>query len=161
MLINSRKESYAKIGEKVGMERSGVYRSLTFPWRTSIETYLKLAKVIGYNQDEAIKEWKGSNLAMAKKLLCLDDGVYEKSFRDIKPQNITFGDLANSTGLSKSTVESICYTPELCSWKAVCKVLDTLKLNKDDYYNPWKYLVYLQKEKIIDESIRACQNSRA
>ena len=151
--MNSKISSYADIAEKVGMERSGVFYALVYPWRTTLETYLMLAGFFGYPIEKAKAEWKDSKLAKVKELLFLDDGVYEKSFRDIKPENLTFGYLATRIGLSKSTVESICYNPAMCSWKAICKLLDFLNLNRDDYYDSWKYAVYQQKKKAIEKQI--------
>lgn len=151
MLINNKIKSYAAIAEQVGMERSGVYYALVSPWRTSLETYLKLAKALDYPLDDAKAEWRESKLAKVKELLFLDDGIYEKNFREIKPAEVTYGYLAEKTGLSKSTVESICYTPWMCSWKAICKLLDFLELDQDEYYNPWKYSVYLQKQESIEK----------
>ncbi len=153
MLANKRTESYAVIAKKVDMERSGVYRALTNPWRTPLKTYLKLAKALNYPLDIATKEWRESNLTKAKELLFLDDGIYEKSFRNIKPEGMTFEYLAKETGLGKSTVESICYSPELCSWKAICKLLDFLGLDRNEYYNSWKYASFLQKKRAIDRQI--------
>ena len=152
MLINSKKISYAAIAEQVGMERSGVYRAVKYPWRTKLETYLTIAETIGYPVDEATKEWKHINIEKIKTLMNCTPCEYKGLFKDIKIlSGMTYPELTTATGLGKSTVEGVVMHPEKCSWDTVSKVLSVSRLKQSDYYNAWSYAVYCHKVAQIEK----------
>lgn len=159
MLLDQKNKSglsYAAIALKVDMERSGVFKAVNFPSRTQISTFLKIAKALNYPEDSAVEEWRKDNLDEIR------FSEFEAVFKAIKAKTaLTYKELAEKTGLGKSTVEAIIHNPHKCSWDAVCRVLDLLKLDKEEYYNPWRYSVYLEKEKNIDAAIRQSKKDRA
>lgn len=166
MLLDQKNKSglsYADIAGKVDMERSGVFKAINYPSRTQITTFLKIAKVLYYPEGSAAGEWRKDNLNKVRFDLQIPDKVYEyeATFKAIKRKtNFTYTELSKKTNLGKSTVEAIVHNPHKCSWSAICRVLDLLKLDRDDYYNPWRYSVYLEKEKNIDAAIRQSEEDR-
>ena len=166
MLLDQKNKSglsYADIAVKVDMERSGVFKAVNFPSRTQITTYLKIAKALNYPEGSAVGEWRKDNLDKIKFSLHLPNKVYEFKavFKAIKNKTtLTYLELSEKTELGKSTVEAIVHNPHKCSWDAVCRVLDLLKLDREEYYNPWRYSVYLEKEKNIDAAIQQSKKGR-
>ncbi len=167
MLLNQKnksKMSYAAIAEKMGIDRSGAYQAINNPWRTTIETYLKAAEILNYPPGIAVGEWRRDNLNKIKLKLHLPNKAYEyeKLFKDLKNKTkLTYRQMSKKTGLGKSTCEAVSHNPHICSWETICKVLNLLDLDVGDYYNPWKYAVYSQKEKNIDAAIRESKEDRA
>ncbi len=167
MLLDQKNKSglsYADIAKKMDMERTGVYQAINNPWRTTLDTYLRLAEILNYPPGSATGEWRKDNLDKIRFKLHLPYKTYEYTdlFRDLKRlSKMTYQRMSDKVGLGKSTCEAICHNPHKCSWEAIRKVLKLLKLNEDDYFNPWRYAVYSEKEKNIDAAIRYSKEDRA
>ncbi len=54
---------YSEIAARTGMKRSNVCRSLKTPWRTRLETFLRIAQAMGADEDAAREEWRKSKTA--------------------------------------------------------------------------------------------------
>jgi len=65
-LKKSRNISYTKIGKALNMERSTVFRIVNSPWRTCLESYLKVSKFFGLSEMEARQEWLDSKTEFQK-----------------------------------------------------------------------------------------------
>jgi len=59
----SRKIPYSEIAARIGMKRSNVCRAIKTPWRTRLETFLKIAWAMGVKEDVAREEWRKSKVA--------------------------------------------------------------------------------------------------
>ncbi len=54
---------YSEIAARTGMKRSNVCRALKTPWRTRLETILRIARALDVNEDAARKEWRKSKIS--------------------------------------------------------------------------------------------------
>ncbi len=54
---------YSEIAARTGMKRSNVCRALKTPWRTRLETFLRIARAMDVNEDAAREEWRKSKTA--------------------------------------------------------------------------------------------------
>ena len=51
---------YSEIAARTGMKRSNICRALRTPWRTRLETFLRIAKAMNVTEEEARQEWRQS-----------------------------------------------------------------------------------------------------
>ncbi len=58
---------YSEIAARTGMKRSNVCRALKTPWRTRLETFLRIARAINADEDAAREEWRESNITHQSK----------------------------------------------------------------------------------------------
>jgi len=65
-LKKSRNMSYTKIGKALNMERSTIFRIVNSPWRTCLESFLKVASFFELPEHEAKKEWLKSKTEFQK-----------------------------------------------------------------------------------------------
>jgi len=54
------KLTYQNIATKAGLTRSGVFRIIRQPWRTTLKSFLKIAKLLSVKDDDAKQEWSAS-----------------------------------------------------------------------------------------------------
>jgi len=52
--------SYAKLAEQAGLGTDAAFRAIKYPWRTRIETIMKIAEVLNIPEDEAMQLWKAA-----------------------------------------------------------------------------------------------------
>jgi hypothetical protein len=50
--------SYARLAKLAGLGTDAAFRAVRYPWRTRIETIMKIAEVLNIPRDEATELWK-------------------------------------------------------------------------------------------------------
>ncbi len=53
---------YSEIAARTGMKRSNVCRAIKTPWRTRLETFLRIARAMGVDDDAARSEWRDAKI---------------------------------------------------------------------------------------------------
>lgn len=54
--------SYKALGEKVGIDSTSAWHCINNPWRTSWQTFRKVAEKLGINQVDARTIWRESKI---------------------------------------------------------------------------------------------------